>query len=126
VLWWAGAAALLAGAALWVGGRDWRYGLALVGVLSSWLPWLRYSERPIFYFYAVTAIPFTIVALTLLLGKVLGPPGASRRRRMWGAAVLGAFVALVVANFVFFWPILTDGLLSNEDWLDRMWFVRWI
>ena len=126
VLWWAGAAALLAAVALWVGGRDWRYGLALVGVLSSWLPWMRYSERPIFYFYAVTVIPFTIVALTLLLGRLLGPPGASRRRRAWGAAVLGTFVALVIANFVFFWPILTDVLLSNEDWLDRMWFVRWI
>jgi dolichyl-phosphate-mannose-protein mannosyltransferase len=32
----------------------------------------------------------------------------------------------VIANFMFFWPILTDGLLSNENWLDRMWFVRWI
>jgi dolichyl-phosphate-mannose-protein mannosyltransferase len=126
VLWWAGAVALLAGAAYWVGGRDWRFGLALVGVLSSWLPWLFFSERPIFFFYAVSIIPFTVVALTLMLGKIIGPADAGRRRRAWGAAVVGAFVALVVANFAFFYPILTDGLLSNEDWLDRMWFARWI
>ncbi|MDQ4007213.1 MAG: phospholipid carrier-dependent glycosyltransferase, partial [Actinomycetota bacterium] len=126
VLWWAGAAALVAAAAYWVGGRDWRFGLALVGVLASWLPWLRYSDRPIFFFYAVTVIPFTVIALTLVLGKILGSPGAGRRRRAWGAAVVGAFVVLVIANFAFFHPVLTDGLLSNEDWLDRMWFVRWI
>ncbi|MDQ4086091.1 MAG: phospholipid carrier-dependent glycosyltransferase [Actinomycetota bacterium] len=126
VLWWAGVLALLAATALWVGGRDWRYGVALVGVLSSWLPWLRFSERPIFYFYAVAVIPFTIVAVTLLLGRILGPADASPSRRSWGAAVAGTFVALVIANFAFFYPILTDGLLTNEQWLDRMWFVRWI
>jgi dolichyl-phosphate-mannose-protein mannosyltransferase len=126
VLWWAGVGALLEAAALWVGGRDWRYGVALVGVLSSWLPWLRFSERPIFFFYAVTIIPFTIVALTLVLGRLLGPAEAGSRRRAWGAAVVGAFVALVIANFAFFYPILTDALLSNQEWLDRMWFARWI
>ena len=126
VLWWAGAVALIAAVALWICGRDWRFGLALVGVLSSWLPWLLFSDRPIFFFYAVTIIPFTIVALTLVLGRILGPPDADPTRRAWGAAVVGTFVALVIANFAFFYPILTDALLSNEDWLDRMWFSRWI
>jgi dolichyl-phosphate-mannose-protein mannosyltransferase len=126
VLWWAGALALAAGVAYWLGGRDWRFGLALVGVLSSWLPWLRYSDRPIFYFYAVAIVPFTVIALTLVLGKLLGPPDASPRRRAWGAAAVGAFVALVIANFAFFYPILTGRLITNEDWLDRMWFARWI
>jgi 4-amino-4-deoxy-L-arabinose transferase-like glycosyltransferase len=126
VLWWGGVAALLASLFFWLGARDWRFGLALIGVLSSWLPWWRFSERPIFFFYAVSLVPFTIIAVTLVLGKVLGPPGASARRRRWGAAVAGAFVLAVAANFAFFHPILTDGLLSNEDWLDRMWFTRWI
>ncbi|MGH3367129.1 MAG: dolichyl-phosphate-mannose--protein mannosyltransferase [Nocardioidaceae bacterium] len=126
VLWWAGALALLAALALWIGGRDWRFGVALVGVGSSWLPWLFFSERPIFFFYAVTVIPFTIVAVTLVLGKILGPAGASPRRRAYGAVAMVAFVAAVILNFVFFHPVLTDVLLSNEDWLDRMWFVRWI
>jgi hypothetical protein len=35
-------------------------------------------------------------------------------------------VALVAANFAFFYPIWTDGLLTNENWLDRVWFTRWI
>jgi dolichyl-phosphate-mannose-protein mannosyltransferase len=95
-------------------------------VLASWLPWLVFSSRPIFYFYAVAIIPFTVVAVSLVLGRILGPADASPRRRAVGAAVAGGFVALVVATFAFFYPVLTDALLTNEDWLDRMWFVRWI
>ena len=124
-LWWGGMLALLASLWFWVGSRDWRFGLALVGVASTWLPWLRFSERPVFFFYAVAVIPFTVIATTLVLGKILGPPGRTRRRLV-GACVAGGFVALVAANFAFYHPIWTDGLLSNEDWLDRIWFTRWI
>jgi dolichyl-phosphate-mannose-protein mannosyltransferase len=125
VLWWGGVLALLASLWFWIGARDWRFGLALVGVFSTWLPWVRFSERPIFFFYAVAIIPFTVIATTLVLGKILGPPGRSRRRIV-GALVGGGFVALVAANFAFYHPIWTDGLLTNEDWLDRIWFTRWI
>jgi dolichyl-phosphate-mannose--protein O-mannosyl transferase len=124
-LWWGGVIALLASLWFWIGGRDWRFGLALVGVFSTWLPWLRFDDRPIFFFYAVAMIPFTVIATTLVLGKILGPRGRSRRRFV-GALVAGAFVALVAANFAFFYPIWTDGLLTNENWLDRVWFTRWI
>jgi dolichyl-phosphate-mannose-protein mannosyltransferase len=124
-LWWGGVLALAASLWFWIGARDWRFGLALVGVAATWLPWLRFSERPIFFFYAVAILPFTVIASTLVLGKILGPPGRSRRRLV-GACVAGGFVALVATNFAFFYPIWTDGLLTNEDWLDRIWFARWI
>ena len=29
--------------ALWIGNRDWRFGVAVVGTASTWLPWLRYD-----------------------------------------------------------------------------------
>jgi len=125
-LWWAGVGALLVAVALWVGGRDWRYGVAVVGVLSSWLPWLKFSDRPIFFFYAVAIVPFTVVALTLVLGRILGPADAGSRRRSWGAAVVGVFVALVIVNFAYLYPVLSDTLMTNQQWLDRMWFARWI
>jgi dolichyl-phosphate-mannose-protein mannosyltransferase len=67
-----------------------------------------------------------VVALTLVLGRILGPADAGSRRRAWGAAVVGVFVALVIANFAYFYPILSDALMTNQQWLDRMWFARWI
>jgi dolichyl-phosphate-mannose-protein mannosyltransferase len=126
VLWWGGVVALLYAAFAWVGRRDWRFGLAVVGVASTWLPWFRYDDRPIFSYYAVAIVPFTVVAVTLLLGRLIGGARASDRRRMWGTAFAGAFVVLVMANFAWFWPIYTDELLTTPEWLQRIWFRIWI
>jgi hypothetical protein len=35
-------------------------------------------------------------------------------------------VVLVLLNFAWFWPIWTNGLLTHSEWLDRIWFSRWI
>jgi hypothetical protein len=29
-------------------------------------------------------------------------------------------------TFAWFWPIWTDQLITRREWLDRMWFHRWI
>jgi dolichyl-phosphate-mannose-protein mannosyltransferase len=126
VLWWGGVVALLHAAYAWVLRRDWRYGVALVGLATTWLPFFRYADRPIFSFYAVTILPFTIVAICLLLGRVLGPATASRRRRAVGATVTGTFLVLVVLHFAWLWPVYTYELLTTPDWLDRIWFRSWI
>ncbi len=91
-----------------------------------WLPWELNDDRPIFSFYASAILPFTIVALTLAMGEILGrDPGPSRRRTV-GTIITGSFFILVVLNFAWFWPIWTNELLTRSEWLDRMWFSRWI
>jgi dolichyl-phosphate-mannose--protein O-mannosyl transferase len=130
LLWWGGALALIAALVFWIGSRDWRYGVAIVGFVTSWVPWFAFDDRPIFFFYAVTMIPFTVMALALILGKILGPAraklGTATPRRLIGSAVTGAFVVLVVLNFAYIWPILTDKVMPHADWLSRMWFKSWI
>jgi dolichyl-phosphate-mannose-protein mannosyltransferase len=103
-----------------------RFGLALVGVLSNWLPWIPNDDRPIFSYYAISIIPFTVLALTLCLGTMIGGPRASYQRRMWGTAFAGAFLVLVIVNFAWFWPIYTGELITTPQWLRRIWFNRWI
>ena len=126
VLWWAGVPALFYAAYAWVARRDWRFGVAVLGFLAGWLPWFQYDQRPIFIFYASVLLPFTVLALTLTLGRILGPPDGSDQRRAWGSAVVGSLVLLVVANFAWFYPIYTDQLLTNAQWLQRIWFKHWI
>jgi dolichyl-phosphate-mannose--protein O-mannosyl transferase len=125
-LWWGAALAFLYAIWAWLARRDWRFGLVVVGVVSTWLPWLRYDDRPIFSFYAISILPFTVIGLTLSLGVLMGGPGASATRRLWGTTLAGAFVVLVVLNFAWFWPVYTGELITTPDWLRRIWFKAWI
>ena len=126
VLWWGACLALIAGAVLWVGTRDWRHGVALVGVLSTWLPWLLYDDRPIFLFYAVACLPFMVLALALVMGRLIGPSRRASRRRTVGVVVAGSFVVLVLLNFAYFYPLYSYEVIPRSSWIDRMWFSRWI
>jgi dolichyl-phosphate-mannose-protein mannosyltransferase len=125
-LWWGGVIALVYAALMWIGARDWRFGLTIVGAASTWLPWLQYDDRPIFLFYAITTLPFVVLALTLTMGKLVGTGSGPSARRTAGVIVAGAFFVLVLLNFAWFWPIWTDQLLTHSEWLDRIWFSRWI
>ncbi|MCD4527064.1 dolichyl-phosphate-mannose--protein mannosyltransferase [Nocardioides sp. cx-173] len=126
VLWWGGILALLYAGAMWLGARDWRFGFAIVGTASTWLPWLRYDDRPIFFFYAIATLPFIVVALTLAMGRLIGPSRLPSTRRTVGVVLAGSFFVLVLVNFAWFWPIYTHELLTRSEWLDRIWFARWI
>lgn len=43
--------------------RDWRAWAILAGYLALWAPWLNYTNRTIFQFYAVAFVPFVVLAL---------------------------------------------------------------
>jgi dolichyl-phosphate-mannose-protein mannosyltransferase len=125
-LWWFGTCAAIWAAVCWVGKRDWRYGIVVVGVLVTWLPWLRYDDRPIFSYYAIVIEPFLILGAVLLLGEILGRAPAGSVRRTVGAIAAGTVVVAVIVNFAWFWPVYTDGLLTQSEWVQRIWFHRWI
>jgi len=126
VLWWFGTAAFVWAAVCWVGRRDWRYGIVTIGVPTTWLPWLQYDSRPIFSYYAIVIEPFLILGAVMLLGEILGRADASAQRRRIGAFAAGTVVVAVIANFAWFYPIYTDGLLTNHEWVQRIWFKKWI
>jgi dolichyl-phosphate-mannose-protein mannosyltransferase len=124
ILWWLAAIALVIAAIWWIAGRDWRFGVPVVAVLSLWLPWFASADRPEFFFYAITLIPFTVAALAMAFGLLIGPPGSPGRRR--GAIIAGTLTGLVVANFAYLYPVLTDASLPYSQWLARMWLRSWI
>jgi len=92
----------------------------------TWLPWLRYDDRPIFSYYAIVIEPFLILGAVLLLGEILGRAPAGSTRRTVGAIAAGTVVVAVIVNFAWFWPVYTDGLLTQSEWVQRIWFHRWI
>ncbi|WUN28532.1 phospholipid carrier-dependent glycosyltransferase [Streptomyces sp. NBC_00316] len=126
LLWWTACFALVYLLYRWAMRRDWRAGAALCAVAAGWLPWFHYQDRTIFSFYAVTFAPYLCLAVAMMLGAILGPPGATERRRIWGAVGAGTLVLLIVWNFIYFWPIYTGQTIPMDAWRDRMWLDTWI
>ncbi|RFU88678.1 phospholipid carrier-dependent glycosyltransferase [Streptomyces triticagri] len=126
LLWWAGCFALAYVVWRWLLRRDWRAGAILCGVAAGYLPWFAYQERTIFVFYAVVFVPFLCLAVAMMIGALLGPPGATERRRTIGAVASGVLVLLIVWNFIYFWPIYTGQPIPIDQWRSRMWFDTWV
>ncbi|MGY1718107.1 dolichyl-phosphate-mannose--protein mannosyltransferase [Blastococcus sp. SYSU DS0753] len=121
---------LFAPATLWllwriVARRDPAALTVAVGIAAGWLTWFVNLERTMFLFYAAPALPFFVLAVALLLQDVVGRPGADEWRRRVGLATACGYIAIVVATFAFFWPVLTGQPLSHSEWVQRMWFPSW-
>nr|WP_062216514.1 phospholipid carrier-dependent glycosyltransferase [Streptomyces sp. NBRC 109706] len=126
LLWWTACLALAYAIWRWLFRRDWRAGAILCAVAACYLPWFLYQERTIFYFYAVVLVPFLCLAVALLVGALLGPPGCSERRRVIGIVTVGVLVLLIIWNFIYFYPLYTGTEIPRDGWRARMWLPSWI
>ncbi|MFE4215161.1 dolichyl-phosphate-mannose--protein mannosyltransferase [Streptomyces sp. NPDC056844] len=141
LLWWAACVALLYVLWRWFFRRDWRAGAIACGVAAGWVPWFFYQERTIFLFYAVVFVPFLCLAVTMMIGALLGPAAGTgtghrlgmdtadptgERRRTLGAIAAGVLVLLIVWNFIYFWPLYTGTSIPEDSWRDRMWLDTWV
>ncbi|MFE6618072.1 dolichyl-phosphate-mannose--protein mannosyltransferase [Streptomyces sp. NPDC057740] len=126
LLWWSACGALLYLLHRWALRRDWRAGAVLCAVGAGYLPWFLYQDRTIFSFYAVVFVPYLCLAVAMMLGALLGPRGASERRRLWGAVPAGALGLLIAWNFIYLFPVYTGQTIPYADWHARMWLDTWI
>jgi dolichyl-phosphate-mannose-protein mannosyltransferase len=128
-IWWVSIAALLFCLGWWLTRRDWRAGAVLLAVAAGWLPWFWFAwhdNRTEYYFYAITFLPYLVIAITLCLGLIIGPVRVAPGRRAAGAAGAGAYLLLVLANFAYLYPVLAAQAIPYAAWYQRMWFHGWI
>lgn len=96
--------------------RDWRYAVVLVGYCAGFLPWFADIDRQMYFFYAVVMAPFLVLAIALILGDILHKPHQNPERRTLGLMVVCGYVALVITNFAWMYPILTGLPISQGTW----------
>lgn len=127
IIWWTGAGALVVALGLWVWTRRWIWGVPVVGFAASWLPWFASADRPIFSFYAVTMVPFTVVAIALLADEAWRlVRGGGWRSRAAVTTALSVFTVAAVVMFVYLWPVLTGELVPRDTWFARMLLPSWV
>lgn len=120
-MWWL--AFPMLGWGLWrmFGRLDWRYAAYLAGLL----PWFVNLDRQMYFFYMTPVSAFLILGLVLPLGHILGKSHDTHERRGTGLLVVALYVGLVVANFVWLWPILNGDSITNARWNAELWLPSW-
>ena len=118
VLWWAGVFAIAVTAGLFIVSKDRIAAFILAGIAGTYLPWFLIQSRTMFYFYAISILPFLILALIYTFNWALKYKDYRK--------YIGVFIIVVAINFIYFLPIFLGIQMPYSDWLDRMWLPSWI
>jgi dolichyl-phosphate-mannose-protein mannosyltransferase len=107
----------------WWRDRDWRAGYIVLSIACLYLPWFPIS-RPQFFWYATPITPFFVLVCVYALRDLSTLRISGSRSRPYLPFAIG-FVVLSVGLFVFFWPVLTGGPLTDAAYRLRVWFPTW-
>jgi dolichyl-phosphate-mannose--protein O-mannosyl transferase len=124
LIWISATGAILFLAYRYVLTRERTLGLILLGVGALYLPWLVFSERTVFQFYAVSFQPYMILALVLVQQIIYR--SILTRSKVVAKLFLVGFFALALLLSLFFLPVNLGIYLSFELWQLRMWLPSWI
>lgn len=124
-LWWLTLPVLAWGLWRMIGRLDWRYAGVMVAYGAGLLPWFLDLDRQMYYFYATPMAAFLVLGLVLALGQILGKATDGYERRGTGLLVVALYVGLVVANFVWLWPILNGDSIPEWRWQAELWLPSW-
>jgi len=118
ILWWVGVFAITITLGFFITNRNHTSAVILAGIASSYLPWFLIQSRTTFYFYAITILPFLILALIYTFNWALKYGNYQKQILL--------FVLLIGLNFIYFLPILLGIEIPYSQWIQRMWLNSWI
>jgi dolichyl-phosphate-mannose-protein mannosyltransferase len=142
-VFWASVVAIPAVGVMWYRLRDWRAGFIVVAFAGQYLPWFAVT-RPTFFFYVLPLTPFMILGITYVLERASDATIVVRDPETGGVATnpetgepaisrayvyrpfVVAYLIAVIGVFIWFWPVLTAGRISDLHWRTIVWFNAWI
>jgi dolichyl-phosphate-mannose--protein O-mannosyl transferase len=117
ILYWAFIPSVLAVLYLWIRRQEPAWVVLAIGFFGQWLPWAL-VPRIAFAYHFLPAATFGTFAVAVVLYELASRGGAAR-------VVAGAYLAAIVAAFVFFYPIYTAIPLTRAGFEHRMWIESW-
>jgi len=122
-VWWAGLASVPIVAWLAFRERNKGYALLIVAYLFQWLPWAK-SPRLAFEYHFFPNLAIICLANAIVLQRIWAWGEAQDRR--WARWAVGAYGAVVVGAFVYFFPVLSGTPIPWDAYQARMWLPSWI
>lgn len=105
LLWWIGLIALFVTLGYFIHRRERSAGLILMFWLASYLPWLGFPDRTMFFFYAIAFQPFMILGIIYTAQKALEIDESRVERQRY---LLG-LIALIALCFAYFFPLFVGS-----------------
>ena len=101
----------------WWGRKSNALWILVIGFFGQWLPWAL-SPRGTFVYHFLPAVPFGCVALAVLVAAGWRRGGIWR----WTAVV---YVVTVGALYLWFYPLNTAAVLTDDQVAQRLWLPSW-
>jgi dolichyl-phosphate-mannose--protein O-mannosyl transferase len=117
-LWWSAIFAIATVLGFFISKTDRKAGLILLGFAGTYLPWFAFQDRPLFYFYSISILPFLVLAIIYCFNLILNQRHAHK--------YITLYTVLIGLNFLYFLPLFTGIPIPYSDWLERMWLNSWI
>jgi len=124
LIWLSATGAIFVTLYLLIRNRDRTAGLILIGLVAGYLPWLAFTQRTVFQFYAVAFTPWMILALVYVIQKYLA--SAEPHRLLSYRLEVLSFLLLCLAIAAFFLPVWIGSWIDYSSWQVRMWLPSWI
>ncbi|HTJ27039.1 MAG TPA: glycosyltransferase family 39 protein [Candidatus Limnocylindria bacterium] len=95
--------------------RNKGYALLVIAYFLQWLPWF-HSPRMLFEYHFFPNLALIVLCDVVLLQRIFRR--LQTRERQW---YLGGYVAVVIALFAFFYPVVAGVPVTYNQWYARMW-----
>ncbi len=124
-VWWFGLLTVpLVGFYAWFE-RNRGYALLIVAYFLQWLPWI-ISPRIAFEYHFFPNLAIIVLCNAIVLQKVWNWIPAGATSPFVPRLSVAIYLAVVVAGFAFFYPVLAGTHVTWDTWHARMWIGRWI
>jgi Gpi18-like mannosyltransferase/predicted membrane-bound dolichyl-phosphate-mannose-protein mannosyltransferase len=123
LVWWSGLVSVPAVAWFAWRERNKGYALLVVAYLFQWLPWIR-SPRLAFEYHFYPNLAIIILANAVVLQHIWNY--GRERGDVRGRYAVAAYAVLVVAAFVYFFPLVSGWPITTDAFNARIWNPHWI
>jgi dolichyl-phosphate-mannose-protein mannosyltransferase len=121
IVWWTGCAAIIAMLVVMAKGRgkrDYNAFFITVGFLSQFVPWILVS-RCVFIYHYFASVPFIVLATVYFMDRLIKSKPERKKYAI-------AFIILVIAAFIFFFPAVS-GITISRSYSSLMgWLPSWV